>query len=277
MVTTNQILAATGLKSAKTLTRWQKAGIIPKPQVGTHPSGRGKVAYYPHWVLEHCQRIGELQKQGHSLQAAAALALKVDRLRAAIEELEAKLSAATLLAGKSIQQKDGSKTDLLALAHVIILHDLKPFLEGEDLRRVLLEEMYAAGAAGEALDLLRAGFNPVLITDGTRVEVLADFLISHRLTELGAAPKPLVVLPLVPTLQLLLPEVVAKLLSRPLVKPAPKILAREGDATVEYSIVLTEAVPGFDLVSGSAEESAIENSGEDERDDQDDSKSFSQT
>ena len=71
MVTSAEILAGTGLKSGKTLTRWHQQGVIPAPIIGTHPSGRGKISYWPDWVLERCQRIVALQKEGYTPTAAA--------------------------------------------------------------------------------------------------------------------------------------------------------------------------------------------------------------
>src|SRR5215213_3199885 len=71
LITSQDILKATGLKSTKTLTRWHQRGVIPAPLIRTHPSGRGKIAYWPDWVLYRCVRIVLLQKQGHSLVSAA--------------------------------------------------------------------------------------------------------------------------------------------------------------------------------------------------------------
>ena len=71
MISSKEILEKTGLKSTKTLTRWHKAGIIPEPMIETHPSGRGKIGYWPDYVLTRCLKIIELRKQGYSLSAAA--------------------------------------------------------------------------------------------------------------------------------------------------------------------------------------------------------------
>jgi DNA-binding transcriptional MerR regulator len=80
MVTAKQILAATGLKNAHTLTRWHKHhGIIPHPTIGVSSSGRGKCAYWPDWVLDRCRRIVELQKQGHTLASALRLVDREER------------------------------------------------------------------------------------------------------------------------------------------------------------------------------------------------------
>ena len=72
-VTSAEIRKATGL-SQKTLTRWHKGGHIPKPEVGQHPSGRGKMGYYPKHVLALVRRIVALKKEGQPLKQAASQA-----------------------------------------------------------------------------------------------------------------------------------------------------------------------------------------------------------
>ena len=99
-VTSKQILQAAGFKSPKTLTRWAKAGIIPGPHVGTHPSGRGKIAYWPDWVLERCQRIAELLRQGHTLGSASSV-LENERTLRLIDEVEKSPDLGELLSKKS--------------------------------------------------------------------------------------------------------------------------------------------------------------------------------
>src|SRR6266852_9113255 len=87
MVSSQQILERTGLKSSKTLTRWHQQGFIPQPVVRTHPSGRGKMAYWPDWVLDRCVRIVELQRQGHSLKSAVQT-LEMERIGATIDYVQ---------------------------------------------------------------------------------------------------------------------------------------------------------------------------------------------
>src|SRR4051794_23650034 len=69
LITSKDILEATGLKSAKTLTRWYQRGLIPRPLIRTHPSGRGKIAYWPDLVIDLCVRIVSMQREGLSLES----------------------------------------------------------------------------------------------------------------------------------------------------------------------------------------------------------------
>ena len=72
-VSSAEIREATGL-SQKTLTRWHKGGHIPVPEIGQHPSGRGKMGYYPDHTLALVRRIVALKKEGQPLKQAASQA-----------------------------------------------------------------------------------------------------------------------------------------------------------------------------------------------------------
>ena len=71
MINTKELLRRTGIMSQKTLTRWSQHGLIPAPMLGTHPSGRGRLGYYPDEILERCQKIIEFKKEGFSLRHIA--------------------------------------------------------------------------------------------------------------------------------------------------------------------------------------------------------------
>src|ERR1700756_2931221 len=110
-VTSKQILQATGFKSPKTLTRWAKSGIIPGPHIGTHPSGRGKIAYWPDWVLERCQHIAELLRQGHTPSSAVSL-LETERTLRLVDEEEKSTDYRTLFSNKKVKLPNGKETNL---------------------------------------------------------------------------------------------------------------------------------------------------------------------
>lgn len=106
-INSQDILEKTGLKSAKTLTRWHKRGIIPEPVVRTHPSGRGKMAYWPDCVLERCVKLVELQKEGHTLNSALAT-IERERINRNLHEMSYTITrntphAVTLLDSLAVQ------------------------------------------------------------------------------------------------------------------------------------------------------------------------------
>lgn len=247
MVTSEQILEATGLRAAKTLTRWQRAGIIPAPQVGTHPSGRGKIAYYPDWVLDRCRRIVELQRQGHGLRSAV-LALQTERVVAISERAEAGLALQNLLREKKLAVGDGLQVDLMTLVHAKILQELRPILDRDDLRHALRRAMGSENIAGWALHYVLEGYNPVLVSDGTEVEVVPDFMVAHRLGGQALAPQALIVIPLFGIVRDFFRNLDTEMPDQPKISSSPAISLRKNDAEKEYRIHLTGTGVGFEII-----------------------------
>ncbi len=250
MVTSKQILEATGLKSAKTLTRWYRRGVIPEPLIRTHPSGRGKIAYWPDWVLERCKRIAELQRQGHTLKSALAQ-IESERMFRLIEEVQARPTFPELLSDKKLRLPSGGETDLLSLLNVIIAKDASNAAASEEARKELAAAMQSAKAAGWGLQLLSAGYNPICLFDGDRAEVVADFRVGHMLSEQSPSARAWIVVPLLPPLQKAFAALGLTPPSGPSVGPAPKIWAREGGALVEYDVSLIGPT-GFEVIRETA-------------------------
>src|SRR5262245_23624006 len=139
MVTSKEILEHTGLKSAKTLTRWYQRGIIPKPSVRLHPSGRGKIAYWPDWVLDRCVKLVELQRQGHTLQSATIMA-QMERLEEGVKDLEERPSVSEILANKRVTLEDSRTISLLDIFLSVILSKVKELIADHDLQTSILNK-----------------------------------------------------------------------------------------------------------------------------------------
>jgi hypothetical protein len=249
-VTSKQILEAAGLKSPKTLTRWAKAGVIPEPHIGTHPAGRGKIAYWPNWVLERSKRIAELVRQGNTPGAALSI-LEHERTMRLIEEAQNSPDLRSLLSKKKVKLPDGREASLESLLHAIIVKAAENIVSSEPLRSRLLAQMQNSGVAEQGLQLTSAGYNPVCLADGERIEVVPDFVVSHRLSEQQAAESAWVVIPMLPSLRKAFSALGLTSLKMPNVRPAPKVWARDADAVVEYSIFPGGAL-GFELIRETA-------------------------
>ena len=248
-VTSKQILQAAGFKSPKTLTRWAKSGIIPGPHVGTHPSGRGKIAYWPDWVLERCQRIAELLRQGHTLGSAFSV-LENERTLRLIDEVE-KSPDFGELRSKNVQLPNGQETNLEFFIDAFIAQAADNITVGEALRNKLVVQMRNADVAGWSLRLFRAGYNPVCLFNGERIEVIPDFLVSHCLSDEQSVGSICLVIATLPPLRKAFSALGRTLPKEPVVRPAPKVWAREGDAIVEYQIFLGGQL-GFELLRETA-------------------------
>jgi len=250
MITSRDILDKTGLKSAKTLTRWHQRGLIPEPLIRSHPSGRGKVAYWPDWVLDRCLKIVELQRQGHSLQSAA-LVLADERFRENEERVAREPNVSDLLAARRVKltpERDGTLLEALLLA---VLGSVKHRVRDAGERGALLAKLKKQNAVGLTLNLWRAGYNPVLVYDGERVDILPDFLVGWRLSEGHPPQTAFVVAPLLPTLLGAMPMLERFVGTPPTAWPAPKVWMKDGDAIVEYAYAPAGPL-GFELIRETA-------------------------
>jgi hypothetical protein len=250
MITSHQILQATGLKSQKTLTRWAHAGIIPEPLIGTHPAGRGKIAYWPDWVLERCKQIVELQRQGHTLSSALAT-LEHERMLRNIEKVKTAPDVGKVLAEKKVALAGGREVDLGSLLAAFVAKEAEGVVADAALRSKLAAELRKAGVAAEGLRFAAAGYCPVCFFDGRQVEVVPDFLVGHKLSEERPPASAWVVIPLLPALRKAFSALGRDLPARPSVRPAPKVWAHEGGAIIEYGIFLGGGL-GFELIRETA-------------------------
>jgi hypothetical protein len=243
MVSSKQILRETGIKSMKTLTRWHKDRIIPEPTIGPSSSGRGKLAYWPDWVLDRCKQIVDLQRQGHGLHAAVALiegkrvndainkAIHVGELASEIEHKE--------IAGVSLGD-----------AFLSLVTEHLTQVAAADVIHVAIAQLRAVGILRRSLVLLNAGFNPVLLIMGTEVRIFPDFLVSHELSDGAASAQPCITLPLLAPLQRLFSAIGRELPTPKFYRPAPKLWRERGDVDFEV-MFYPGGMNGFEIIPGS--------------------------
>ena len=169
MLTSKIVARKTGL-SLKTLTRWSNQGIIPKPAVQTHPSGRGKIGYWPDSVLDRCLRIVQLRKQGHSLSTALVM-LGMEDVQQCLANVK-QPTFADLLAQKKVHA-NGMEVDLLEVFQAAIAEDVWNSVLDRDHRPAILTQLVAKDRhlSRIALRLMEAGYSPFLTFDGTTVRV----------------------------------------------------------------------------------------------------------
>ena len=242
VVTTSDILAATGLKASKTLTRWHQRGLIPEPTLGPHPSGRGKTSFWPDWVLDRCVRLVALQRDGMSLVDAAA-AIEMERLEHVLAEAEAAVDLEDITV--RVAEREVPLVDLIALEAGRATADALPGLVST---RTLIRNMRSAHVGATALQLLGAGYNPVALVGAESIEVVPDFVVSHRL---AAGPSSFVAIGLLEPLQAVFGKLGRELPTKPTAMPAPWIWSTHDGETTEYAIYPGGPL-GFELIRESA-------------------------
>jgi DNA-binding transcriptional MerR regulator len=249
MITTETLTRETGL-SAKTLTRWSNRGIITKPAIRTHPSGRGKIGYWPDAVLDRCLRIVQLRKEGHSLESALAL-LGMERIYQCLEKIE-QPTLADLLAQRKVKPPEGEEVDLLEVFRATVASSLKDAVLDRDHHQTILHQLHADNRLllRVAVEMVSSGYNPFLTYDGTTVRIEPDFLVGHP----TAAPeRSSFLLPLRPVFRKFLALFGAEgAMPEARAYPAPKVWVNEGDTVVEY-VVYLGGLRGFELIRETAQ------------------------
>lgn len=177
MISSREILDKTGIKAAKTLTRWHQRGLIPEPEIGTHPNGRGKIAYWPDWVLGRIGKIREMLSEGQSLdQIRDTLgsdwereARRWDRSRAR-KRRDVKETLRRLAFDEALD----NFADAVAQKIYRFLRTMGIQRPGiyDQIEDQLLDERVAR----EVLESVRRGYNPVLVLIDAEIKVTTDFV-----------------------------------------------------------------------------------------------------
>jgi len=250
VVSSKEILEKTGIKSGITLTRWHKQGFIPPPLVRTHPSGRGKMGYWPDWVLERCIGIVRMRRQGYTVREATML-LDLEKTREEFEEDSKEPFITDELEKKSIKLRSGRKVSLLDIFVSFILEELRPLITERSIRDAIVTRFKQQKGLDLALNLFDAGYNPILWFDGINLEIVPDFLVGHLLSYKPASGRAHVVVQLLKPLEKAFSMLDKKLEVASLAYPAPLIRIKKGEALVEYDFVPT-GILGFELIQSSA-------------------------
>ena len=187
-LTGRQLLQQVGLKSARTLWRWQRHGLIPAPEMGLAPGGRGRTSYWEESVVRRCQQIVDLQKRGYSLGA----------VREALEHTVVEEEVASTLR-QTFKTKEGEEIRQEDLFHARVMARVAGLIRDDELQRTLLVRMRQSQVFEKALRIVHKELNPLLVFDGADVKVAPDGALALYLQRPDAFPhlrRPLVILPL---------------------------------------------------------------------------------
>ncbi len=176
-VSSQEIMEATGIQNSVTLTRWHQMNLIPKPIVETHPSGRGKMSYWPEWVLQRCLRIKQLRAKGIQLDA-------IKEFLGTDWKTESDRYAKSYNFAENQQRRELEDAQRAMATAVNDL--LQDWVSGRHWKS------FAADVAditpelvAHAADLAEQGYNPLLVLTCDSVEIttdfaLADYFANHR-------------------------------------------------------------------------------------------------
>lgn len=186
-VTSRQIMDALSIENAKTLKRWEDAGVMPKKAMQLHPNGIGRIAVYPDWVLQHCRRVQQLVQDGFTLKRVAEqLGGDWETIRLRYQKYDFADDSMRQEQVKPIQEIIEDVIHEVARLVLVLTGDKK----GPPTEIVTYESII------EAIELVHASFNPLLVVDNGHTFVVADFAISAILAKRGRNAPPVAILPL---------------------------------------------------------------------------------
>ncbi len=230
-VTSQQIMSATGISNIVTLTRWHRMGLIPPPDVRTHPGGQGKMAYWPEWVLERCVRIKQLRKTGARLS-------KIKEILGGDWENEGRKYQRRRYRFAEANQQMERQAALVNLRETVE-QTLRGWISFQQSRlRKTSVPFIASQIVDQAILLMEQGCNPVLVFDRGEVRVAPDFLVSQQLAGSRSLDRPLFVVPLFDVLQRYFRDL-STIPPKPIVRPSEKVLVSGPEGEHELRFVAT--------------------------------------
>lgn len=176
-VSSKDILERLGIGSGKTLTRWyNEHELIPPPEIGTHPSGRGKMAYWPAWVLPRCIRIRQLLKSGHSLDEIREMLGTDWEAEAQRTKRRYRFSEVSRTLEKNAATENFADAVLRMLPPGVFRNSSR---DSERITAWLLKSK----TIENLLTILSQGQNPVLVLNGEDHYIVPDFVVGQMLAK----------------------------------------------------------------------------------------------
>ncbi len=235
MITTTELVERTGL-NVKTLTRWAEKGILPTPRVGTHPSGRGKIGYWPEWTADFCTRLRELRAEGIGLEEAANKAM-LDRYEAVDAEFY-KQAQDDIRSRNMISTPEGGEFNLVELLRGLIARELRSSMISSRIQRTILGALDDAEFLSGAIHEIQVGYAMFLTFNGERTRAWPDFLLPAASGQVMKTPKPFFALPLTPLYHEILRSIgLAQLIEAPTAEPASTVWMTQGKIIREYHVM----------------------------------------
>lgn len=184
MLTGPEVLARAGVKNARALARYADQGLIDRPTIGPHPSGRGTTSYYPASTVERIREIRGTRKRG----AGRVAALNVTGTRRLDRLVEFTFSyhdpiytdwdfsvTMTTTNGPTPEEK---------FACAVAWRTFR-ITESKDVARRAASAAAARDTYESAMRCMQEGFAPVLLLRGKDARVVADVTLAEAMDAAG--------------------------------------------------------------------------------------------
>jgi hypothetical protein len=232
-LTTHEVLKRCEIESSKTLTRWYRKKLIPLPSIGTHPNGRGKIAYWPGWVVF---RI-------HEVKARLALGESLDQIARSLsqdwsaEEKRWIRKRPDFAADYARVNRDLGTLKFAELAADIVYGHLQRIgvkRPGAVYGR-LWDEFSNCKLVDELLQLLQDGYTPVVVIIGKSMRVIPDFLLATATAHPKWPNEPFIVVPIRDTFLEAFAEAYPDLTKGPRITAVHRVVKRGNKRSAERS------------------------------------------
>jgi|GEM_PF-5796466 len=239
LVPSSELCKAAKIKDTKTLTRWHQRRLIPKPTIGTHPNGRGKIAYWPRWVLDRCKKIRHLVDAGKTLKEIACILgndwpaeKKKSRKRYRLSEVSPRMD---LCQAESIfiEFLPTMRQDIRPLSR-----RLDDFLVRDEIRDTVIAS-------------IDRGCNLILLWDGDEFQIAADFVAGQILADTSETGKSYVMIPLYRHAITAYEKVRPSAGPKPTLRPRLQVTETRGRSSVELELHRVGEA-GYELVERGA-------------------------
>ena len=179
MLSSKEILETTNVGSPKTLTRWHQRGLIPPPEVRTHPSGRGKMAYWPGWVVWRIRDVKTRLDQGRGLdEIAQELGTDWDA-----EERRWARKRRSAKRAEDNERRRKATSDFAEAATTKVYEQLQAMgVQRPGVFARLQDRFDDLSIVRRALELCRDGYAPVAVILDERIIITTDFMVSSYLS-----------------------------------------------------------------------------------------------
>lgn len=232
-VTSRDIMKATGIVNVATLIRWHQMGLIPEPEIRAHPNGRGKMAYWPAWVLPHCVRIKQLRKSGLKLSEILSILGRINGSDSPSHRQRYRFSEVSLSMDKNAA-----------------FMNLREFVEdhlvqwAESQRRISLKSNareFASDIIEKGIEFLEAGINVVLVLSSRSAFLTSDFAVGLYLSQCTSSDDSILVIPLWTQLRAFAHQL-GQFPVSPTVFPVARVCRDTENSTEELEVVLLDGM-----------------------------------
>lgn len=193
-LTTHEVLEKCEITSAKTLTRWHQRGLIPPPLVKTHPDGRGKIAYWPSWIIFRIREVKAALERGESLDGVAQ---RLSRDWPAEEKKWIRKKPDFKAAMDQMNRDDAIDVFSEKVADVVYDYLQKIGIQRPGgVRAWLWDGLSDRSFIDEVRQLLWQGYTPVIAIIGQDIKVIPDFLLGSAMTIPKSSGQPVLIVPI---------------------------------------------------------------------------------